>query len=195
MLNGPDGPAAPSSGRRRRPSTGRSAGTPTRRPLRDRPARQDPRRAGTQVRAGHIFLPHPPYVFLEDGTVDPDAATFASQLTFANSFLKRFLEPLLALPEEERPIIILQADEGPYPRRVAPDVVGFDWATVTDKELITKFGILDAWLMPGPEGEAPLPQDRTAVNTYPELFRRYFGADVPDAPDRISCHPRTSPTT
>jgi hypothetical protein len=148
---------------------------------------------GPKYVMAHVFLPHPPYVFLEDGTVDPDAATFASQLTFANSFLKRFLEPLLALPEEERPIIILQADEGPYPRRVARDPIAFDWATATDEELVTKFGILDAWLMPGPEGEAPLPQDRTAVNTYPELFRRYFGADIPDAPDRIYLSPKDQP--
>jgi hypothetical protein len=148
---------------------------------------------GPKYVLAHIFLPHPPYTFLEDGTVDPDKATFHSQLTFANSFLRQFLEPLLALPEEERPIIILQADEGPYPRRIARDPIAFDWDTVTDEELITKFGILDAWLMPGPEGEAPLPQDQTAINTYPELFRRYFGAEVADAPDRTYASPKDQP--
>jgi hypothetical protein len=148
---------------------------------------------GPKYVLAHIFLPHPPYTFLEDGTVDPDKATFHSQLTFANSFLRRFLEPLLALPEEERPIIILQADEGPYPRRVARDPIAFDWDTVTDEELVTKFGILDAWLMPGPEGEAPLPQDQTAINTYPELLRRYFGADIADAPDRTYVSPKDQP--
>jgi hypothetical protein len=148
---------------------------------------------GPKYVLAHIFLPHPPYTFLEDGTVDPDKATFHSQLTFANTFLRQFLEPLLALPEDERPIIILQADEGPYPRRIARDPIAFDWDTVTDEELITKFGILDAWLMPGPEGEAPLPQDQTAINTYPELFRRYFGAEIADAPDRTYTSPKDQP--
>jgi hypothetical protein len=133
----------------------------------------------------HILLPHPPYVFLEDGTYAPARADQASQLAYTNDMLQRFLEPLLALPEEERPIVILQADEGPYPRRLAREQRRFDWAEATEEELITKFGILNAWLLPGPEGEAPLPADMTAVNTYPELLRRYFGADIPDQPDRV----------
>ena len=133
----------------------------------------------------HILMPHPPYVFLEDGTYAPDEATFATQLADTNRRMKAFLEPLLARPEAERPIIIIQADEGPFPPRLAAHENGFDWGTASDAELVTKFGILDAWYMPGPEGSAPLPDHMTAINTYPELFRRYFGADVPDLPDRI----------
>ena len=40
-------------------------------------------------------------------------------------------------------------------------------------------------LLPGPEGTHPLPAGMTLVNTYPELLRRYFGADVADQPNRI----------
>jgi len=141
----------------------------------------------------HVLLPHPPYVFLEDGTFDPGRATLRSQLTFTNERLKRFLEPLLALPEEERPIIILQGDEGPYPQRLFDDETGFEWEQATDEELVTKFGILDAWFMPGPEGEDPLPRGMTNVNTYPELFRRYFGAPLENAPDRIYASTKDEP--
>jgi hypothetical protein len=140
---------------------------------------------GPKYVLAHILLPHPPYVFLEDGTVAPEAATFRTQLAFTNASLKRFLEPLLERPEDERPIIILQADEGPYPRRFGWHAAGFDAATATDDELITKFGILSAWFLPGPEGAAPLDPAMTAINTYRELFRRYFGSDVADAPDRV----------
>jgi hypothetical protein len=140
---------------------------------------------GPKYVLAHILLPHPPYVFLEDGTVAPKAATFRTQLAFTNESLKRFLDPLLELPEDERPIIILQADEGPYPRRFGWHAGGFDAATATDDELITKFGILSAWFLPGPEGAAPLDPDMTAINTYRELFRRYFGTDVAVAPDRV----------
>lgn len=152
--------------------------------------RDDP---GPKYVFAHVLLPHPPYVFREDGTFDPEGATLQSQLAFTNERLRRFLEPLLARPEAERPIIILQGDEGPYPQRLFDDETGFEWDQATQEELVTKFGILDAWLMPGPEGEAPLPPGMTNVNTYPELFRRYFGADVADSPDRIYASTKDEP--
>jgi hypothetical protein len=141
----------------------------------------------------HILLPHPPYVFLEDGTYAPDQATFESQILDTNRRMRAFIEPLLALPEEERPIIIVQADEGPFPARLEADERAFDWATATDDELVTKFGILDAMYLPGPEGVAPLPSDMTAVNTYPELFRRYFGTGDKDQPNRVYASSKVTP--
>ena len=132
----------------------------------------------------HFFLPHRPYVFLEDGTIAPDQASYETQLRFANSQIRRLVEPLLALPEDEQPIIIVQADEGPYPERYDQDWAEFEWATATDEELLTKFGVISAWYLPGPEGEADLGDEMSLVNTYPELLQRYFGADIPRAPDR-----------
>ena len=132
----------------------------------------------------HFLVPHRPYVFLEDGTVDPQHATYESQVLFANAQIRRLLEPLLAKSEDEQPIIILQADEGPYPARYDEEGTSFDWASATDAELVTKFGILSAWYLPGPEGDAPLPGGTTLVNTYPEILRRYFGLDIPYAPNR-----------
>ncbi len=103
------------------------------------------------------------------------------------------MEPLLALPEDERPIIILQADEGPFPDRFSKDQEGFDWATASDAEIITKFGILNAMYLPGIEGEAPLREGISAVNTYPEIFRRYFGSEIEDQPDRVMASNRARP--
>jgi hypothetical protein len=140
----------------------------------------------------HFLLPHTPYVFLEDGSFAPRKATQASQVAYTNARIKAFLEPLLALPEEERPIIILQADEGPYPRRYARDEDHFDWTTATDDELVEKYGILDALYLPGPEGQ-PAPDLRTPVNTYGEIFRRYFGAEAEVLPDRSYTSPKARP--
>ena len=138
-----------------------------------------------QVRLG-AHPPAPPTVRLPRGRHGgarrchlPDATRVHQRVPEALS------EPLLERPEDERPIIILQADEGPYPRRFGWHAAGFDAATATDDELITKFGILSAWLLPGPEGAAPLDPAMTAINTYRELFQRYFGSDVADAPDRV----------
>jgi hypothetical protein len=140
----------------------------------------------------HILLPHPPFVFFDDGTFAPGEATFESQMHYTNARIREFIEPLLALPEDERPIIILQADEGPYPSRYSVRV-GLDWATATDEELVMKFGILNAMYLPGPEGVPPLPARMSSVNTFREILSRYFGADLPNLPDASFTSPPGHP--
>lgn len=44
---------------------------------------------------------------------------------------------------------------------------------------------LNAWHLPGPEGLAPVLDDVSLVNTYPEILPRYFEVDPPRAEDRI----------
>jgi len=139
---------------------------------------------GPKLVFAHVLLPHSPYVFTEEGAFDPEMATFASQLSHTNREVRSVVEPLLDLPEPERPIIILQADEGPYPDRYAAAPDAFDWAAATEDELVTKFGILNAMYLPGPEGEAPLPSSLSSVNTFREILTRYFDADLPNLPDR-----------
>ena len=98
-----------------------------------------PGEAGPKFVVAHVLLPHPPYVFDRDGryiapeeaaTLDP-ADAWHRQLDYTNSRLEAFLGSLLALPPEKQPIIILQADEGPWPDRYAADKVGFDWQRAT----------------------------------------------------------------
>ena len=106
----------------------------------------------------HILLPHEPYVFAADGSypgltgrgrlaVARRACGTSSQ--FTNDRIREMVTELLAVPEAERPIIIIEADEGPYPVRFARDPNGFDWATATPEELETKYGVLTAMYLPG----------------------------------------------
>jgi hypothetical protein len=139
---------------------------------------------GPKFVVAHVLLPHDPYVFLEDGRYAPLEATYESQLHYTNDRLLAWLEPLLTLPEEERPIIILQADEGPYPERYAAQQDAFDWKLATEAEVMEKFGILTAMYLPGDPGMAPLPATLSPVNTFREVLRRYFGAELPNLPDR-----------
>lgn len=137
----------------------------------------------------HLLMPHPPYVFTADGKFVPDdtskAATFATQLKYTNTRMKEVLEPLLALPEDERPIIIIQADEGPYPLPYALDTIDYDWSTATPDELETKYGILNAMYLPGLPSGATLPYPTiSSVNTFRLLFDDYFDANLPLLPDR-----------
>ena len=52
-------------------------------------------------------------------------------------------------PRTEQPIVVIQADEGPYPSAIKRDTVNFDWSTATPDELEEKYGILNAWYVPG----------------------------------------------
>jgi hypothetical protein len=138
----------------------------------------------------HILLPHPPYVFAADGRFRHDETTttssrqqFADQLAYTNSQLEEFLAPLVAQSAETRPIIIIQADEGPYPAAYSKDTVNYDWATASETDLEVKYGILNAMLLPGVDRSAVYPTI-SSVNTFRLVFDRYFGADLPLLPDR-----------
>ena len=48
-----------------------------------------------------------------------------------------------------------------------------------------KFGILNAWYVPGGTQDLGLRQDQTAINTFPTLFDKYFGLDYPTLPDTV----------
>jgi hypothetical protein len=154
---------------------------------------QLPGQSGPKFVWAHILLPHPPYVFDSDGRYIPpeEQATlrennaFQRQLTYTNTRIEAFLEKLLSLPEDQQPIIILQADEGPWTTAYAADKGGYDWTTATPDEVESKFGIMNAWYLPGGT-DLGLSQSMTAINTFPTLFTRYFGLDYPQLPDRVS---------
>jgi hypothetical protein len=146
---------------------------------------------GPKFVLAHVLLPHDPYVFDERGRYVPEdvqKATpipelFAAQLAYTNARIREIVQPLLDLPEERRPIIVIQADEGPYPEGYERDKVRFDWERASSDELEIKFGILNAMYLPGLDPE-PLPPSMSSVNTFRLLFARVFGEDLPLLPDR-----------
>ena len=147
---------------------------------------------GPKFVMAHVLLPHPPYAFDRDGSFQspPQARRLGEteawhrQFDYLNARLRAFLEPLLALPEDEQPIIILQADEGPWIEPYVEIGGAFDWRTATPEQLEIKFGILNAWYVPG--ADLGLDPAMTAINTFPVLFSRYFGLDYETLPDRVA---------
>jgi hypothetical protein len=113
---------------------------------------------------------------------------YIDQVRYANA---RILEMVGAIRANSRtePIIVIQADEGPWPARYAgderflgTDVNPVDWTRATPAELREKMRILNALFLPGP-GTSPLYPDMTPVNTFRIIFNRYFGTDMPLLPD------------
>lgn len=142
----------------------------------------------------HVLLPHEPYVFDEVGDYPSDAQratrgegeNYRQQMVFVSDHIKRIVDRLLDAPPDEQPVIIVAGDEGPFPVRYAADKEGFDWAEATISELETKYGILNAFYLPGPAPEgAPAPYPTiSSWNTFPVVLGRYFGEAVPLLPDR-----------
>jgi hypothetical protein len=141
----------------------------------------------------HFALPHEPFVFHADGSFvreqeekdrDP-IVNYVDQMQFANAQVLGWLDSILSVPPDEQPIVIMQADEGPFPPRYARNERAFDWTTATPEELEQKFGILSAFHTPGmtPQ-EAGLYDSITPVNQFRALFHAYFGLDLPLLPDR-----------
>ena len=150
--------------------------------------------AGPKFVHAQLALDHEPYVFHADGSFVTDAedrartheAAYVEQLKFTNDTMLAWLDQVLAVPEEQRPIIIMQADEGAWPYGYRRNELDFDWTTASPEDLRTKFGILSAFYVPGmltPQA-AGLYDSITPVNQFRALFNAYFGLDLPLLPDR-----------
>ena len=133
----------------------------------------------------HFLLPHDPYVFRADGTPISEAEAkattderelYAGQLAFANAQIQDIVGYLLSGPEASRPIVIIEGDEGPLMCR------SVDCVRTTPDYLRIRLGNLVAMYLPGVD--VRLPDSFTSVNTFRTVFREYFGADLPDLPNR-----------
>jgi hypothetical protein len=133
----------------------------------------------------HVLLPHAPYTYRADGSEMSDAderslpeeQLYAEQLAYTNARIRETVDVLLNVPPEEQPIIVIQADEGPF---LCFNVDCIDGSPETYG---IRFGILGAYHFPG-LGPDVLPPDHSSVNTFRTIFREYFGADLPRLPDR-----------
>jgi hypothetical protein len=100
---------------------------------------------------------------------------------YTNKRLLAIVDTLLDRPESERPLIIVQSDEGPYPAGLGGNT-GIDWTTATPVEREIKFSILNAWYVPDGRDIGLYPQI-SSVNTFRLLFNAYFGTTLPLLPD------------
>lgn len=132
----------------------------------------------------HMLVPHLPYVFDSDGSFLPpeeaiersDRDNYVNQLIATNTMVTGLIDQLLS-DSGVPPIIVLQADEGPYPDRYMADHRNFNWEEATDEELRKKMGILNAYYLPGVDSSA-LYQSITPVNSFRLVFDLYFDAGL-----------------
>lgn len=132
----------------------------------------------------HVLMPHTPYVLAEGGRYvleaeakqKSEAELFEQQLEFTNEKVNELVAKLLEGPDDEDPIIIITGDEGPYLCYEidcvdgSPEVYGI------------RLGTLRAYYLPGLDYQVPA--DDSGVNIFRMILREYFGADLPDLPNR-----------
>ncbi len=151
----------------------------------------------------HFLVPHPPFVIDGEGNcLDVETVAnrsreqnYVEQVKYANSQVLRFIERIKQSGGPE-PIIILQADEGPWPkrlvrdeiRRLGADVQYVDWLQTTPAELREKMAILNALYLPGLK-QSQISAEITPVNSFRLVLREYFGIDLPALPDRSYVFP------
>ena len=82
-------------------------------------------------------------------------------------------------------MIIVQGDEGPYPRGTAAE--DFDWRTATAEQLREKNGILNAYYLPGADTRVLYPTI-SPVNSFRVVLNTYFDTNLPLLPDRTMRH-------
>lgn len=143
----------------------------------------------------HILMPHPPYVFDRRGREVTPAQqkrrgrkrNYVEQLRYTNARIEQVLDRLFDGPDEQDPIVILQADEGMYPTRWLEMNTGYAQRPTapgqTADELREKYGILNAVYIPGARAGA-IPEHLTPVNTFRIVFNEAFGTSLPLLPDR-----------
>jgi hypothetical protein len=147
-------------------------------------------RPGPRFVFAHILLPHEPYIFDAKGSYRSRAdeqrlgprQSFVDQLIFTNRAIRELLDVLISGPEETRPIVVLQSDEGPHPLRYDNEGPDFDWTEASTAELNETFRILNAYYLPGITDPGLYPTI-TPVNTFRKIFDLYLGTHFGSLPD------------
>ena len=144
----------------------------------------------------HLMVPHPPYAFNADGSRVTDAQKasrtveeqYVELVQFTNARLLALVDRLHAGPPETWPIIVIAADEGPFPDQYAKHERGFHWLSAEPDELLRKFSVLAAISVPGIDRSgleaAGFSDDLTLVNLFRVVFNAAFETDLPMLPRR-----------
>ena len=139
----------------------------------------------------HILIPHPPFIFNQQGPVTPNEAYilndadlfqgtkgqyiagYKEQVDYLNQAMENSIDQVLR-KSAQTPIIVIQGDHGPgaYFRQ-----------TIKDTCLRERFSILNAYLLPGID-KAKLYPSISPVNTFRLILSAYFGADLDLLPDQ-----------
>ena len=138
----------------------------------------------------HLLIPHNPFVFDSNGSYIPyekemyrnQDSCYHAQLIYANRLIGELVDSLLQ--KNPKPVIILQADEGPHPRAYEQDENHYNWQTASTQELLEKFTIFNAIYLPKAADTSQLYPCMTPVNTFRTVLSLYCDTVMPVLADK-----------
>ena len=153
----------------------------------------------------HIVCPHPPYAFDRAGILpkqrwtktnaEYERVSYADQLHYVNKLVMQTVDRILA-DSSTPPIIILQADHGPFTPEQLARGAGKIRIRYPDGKMRPDYRdrvpIFNAYYLPG-DGRKALYDKITPVNTFRVVLAKYFGADL-KLLDDVSYVPDTWPS-
>ena len=139
----------------------------------------------------HMLVPHFPYVFDREGNfvseeealAKGEKAAYIDQLVYTNKRVMELMDALIARSDTP-PVIILQSDEGPFPRRYRENALTFNWTEASQQELEQKMRILNSYYLPGVPHDMLYPSV-SPVNSFRIVLNLYFGQDLELLSDEI----------
>lgn len=133
----------------------------------------------------HILVPHPPYLFDEDGQTVPEARlkksgkvwehrqNYINQLKFVNEKVENLVDEIISGSKTE-PIIVIQSDHGSASLISHNDYVG--WNNPSNEMLKERFRNLIICYLPD-SGQNKMYDSITSVNVFRVIFNTYFNED------------------
>lgn len=145
----------------------------------------------------HLTMPHDPITASSAGECvrhvyypgygtrwDDYRAAYGGYVEFLNTRLLEIFDANAAMNRKRGFIFVIQADEGPYPKRLHEDPE-IDMHSFTDEEVREKFGIINAvYWDSGAYGPPDL--SRTPVNNWRIILSRISGGEIPLIEDERS---------
>ncbi|MGA2666630.1 MAG: sulfatase-like hydrolase/transferase [Patescibacteria group bacterium] len=154
----------------------------------------------------HILVPHDPYYFNADGSLNSDSGEnnggeqvkqkYINQVEFINSQMKTLVNQINQKSNNQA-IIILQSDEGAYPTvfnhqefngSSSSEINAGNMLQWSDDDLKMKFGVLAAYHLPG-VGQTDLKAAGNSVDIFRLVLDHYFGYNLPYLPECYYAYP------
>lgn len=148
-----------------------------------------------QFTFAHILSPHDPYIFdadcntptydsnRTDNGVD-ETVKYTNQVTCDNKYIESVISTIRT--KDPGAAIVLQADEGPYPKQFRGTLTPghyYDPINLPLQQMRQKFGVLASYYMPGVDSQTVQNGITSSVNAFRFVLSHYLNYDLPDLPD------------
>lgn len=151
--------------------------------------------AQPQFTFAHILAPHPPYVFNADGsdtTYDngpndhgiDEKEKYINELQYVNTRMRELIGTIRA--KSPNAVIVIQADEGPYPKEFRFELApgrNYNPKDLKLPQAKQKYGIIASYYLPGVDKAEVAKNINASVNPFRFILSNYLGYKLEMLPD------------